>query len=230
MPRPVCRVGQRVGHRADDGHLEPVEDPDGPEADDDQPVPSGPGQPVQSRWDVGGDASCLDSHECPPFTPRGRPSGGGEARMRVSCRDSYPTDSADQSCGRGTLLAMDRGDVAARIQGTIAAVPRDRATPDGVQPASRRSPSVRRNDHVRRQRFASPTSRGSGPELTRAGPGRPTGRARQIRRRTPRAGAPAVAGPVARCRRRRRDLRSCTTLVDAALLIWPTVPQGTTRR
>ena len=54
---------QRLGHRADDGDLEPVEDPHGPQADDDHPVPACPWQPVHACRNVGGDASGLDGHD-----------------------------------------------------------------------------------------------------------------------------------------------------------------------
>ncbi len=64
-PSPVSRRLQRLRHRADDRHLEPVEDPDGAEADHDHPVPPRPRQPVEPGRDVGGDASCLCSHDGP---------------------------------------------------------------------------------------------------------------------------------------------------------------------
>ena len=42
MPSPVLARLEGVGHRADDGHLEAVEDPHGAQPDDDQPVPARP--------------------------------------------------------------------------------------------------------------------------------------------------------------------------------------------
>ena len=61
MPEPVLGRLQRVGHRPDDGDLEPVEDPDRAQTDHDHPVPARPRQPVQPCWDVGGDLTGLDA-------------------------------------------------------------------------------------------------------------------------------------------------------------------------
>ena len=82
-----------VRHRADDGHLEAVEDPHGAEPDDDQPVPPGPRQPVQPGGDVGRDATCLDAHEaellpladpvCTHPCGAGSRPGGVRRRQRV---------------------------------------------------------------------------------------------------------------------------------------------------
>jgi hypothetical protein len=49
MRRQVKRVllGQCAGDRADQGDLEAVEDPGDPEAEDDEPVPAAPRQPVE---------------------------------------------------------------------------------------------------------------------------------------------------------------------------------------
>ena len=57
-------LGQPAGDRADDRHLEPVEDPDGAEPDHDQPVPPRPRQPVHPGRDVGRDLACLTPLIC----------------------------------------------------------------------------------------------------------------------------------------------------------------------
>ena len=65
----AARLGQARGDRADDRHLEPVEDPDGPEADDDPPVEARPRQAVQAGRDVGPDRlhpGRCDAHRAPP--------------------------------------------------------------------------------------------------------------------------------------------------------------------
>ena len=59
-PEPGVVGLERLGHRADDGDLEAVEDPHRAQPDDDHPVPSGPGQSIHPSGDVGGDAPCLD--------------------------------------------------------------------------------------------------------------------------------------------------------------------------
>ena len=46
-------LGQAARDRADDRDLEAVEDPHRAEADDDEPVPPGPRQPVHAGRDVG---------------------------------------------------------------------------------------------------------------------------------------------------------------------------------
>jgi hypothetical protein len=50
---PAVLLGQPRGDRADDCHLEPVEDPDRPEADDYEPVEAHPGEAVKPRRDAG---------------------------------------------------------------------------------------------------------------------------------------------------------------------------------
>ena len=67
-PRPVLGLLERLGHRADDRHLEAVEDPDRAEADHDHPVPPRPRQPVEPGRDVGGDAS-VSPLPCRPSVP-----------------------------------------------------------------------------------------------------------------------------------------------------------------
>ena len=57
MPLPFSVSGER--DRADDRHLEPVEDPDGAEPDDHQPVEARPRQPVEAARDVGLDPAGL---------------------------------------------------------------------------------------------------------------------------------------------------------------------------
>jgi hypothetical protein len=57
---PALRLGQVAGDRADNGDLEPVKDPDGAEADDDQPVPARPRQPVQAPGDPRLEGARLD--------------------------------------------------------------------------------------------------------------------------------------------------------------------------
>ncbi len=48
----AARLGESRRDRADDRHLEPVEDPDRPEADHDQPVEARPRQPVEPGRDA----------------------------------------------------------------------------------------------------------------------------------------------------------------------------------
>ena len=74
------------GDRADDRHLEPVEDPDGSEPDDHQPVPVAPGQAIHARGNAGFDAVLgHESDSCPIVDARNeaRPSSGHEASRRV---------------------------------------------------------------------------------------------------------------------------------------------------
>ena len=101
-------LGQPRGDRADDRHLEPVEDPDRPEADDHQPVEARPRQPVQPRRDAA-------SRSCCSSVPR---SWRGVTRLR---RD---VNSADGDAGVldaravvGEVRGHDLDAVAARACG-----------------------------------------------------------------------------------------------------------------
>ena len=58
---PAARLRQARGDRADDRHLEAVEDPDRAEADHDEPVEPRPGQPVEASRDVRLDTAGLDA-------------------------------------------------------------------------------------------------------------------------------------------------------------------------
>ena len=68
-------LGEARADRADDRDLEPVEDPDGAEPEDDQPVPGAPWEPVHARWDARADRAlvvCL--HREAPLPRQGWPN------------------------------------------------------------------------------------------------------------------------------------------------------------
>jgi hypothetical protein len=54
---PAAVLGQPGTDRADDRHLEPVEDPHRPQAGDDPPVEARPREAIESRWDLRADRS-----------------------------------------------------------------------------------------------------------------------------------------------------------------------------
>jgi hypothetical protein len=70
-------VRQRAGQGADDGHLQPVQDPGDPQGEDDQPVEAAPGQAVQPVRHIRFVYAASIQH-CPPrlsvaYSP-GRPT------------------------------------------------------------------------------------------------------------------------------------------------------------
>jgi hypothetical protein len=73
---PAARLGELPGDVADDGYFQAVEYPDGPKADDDHPVPPGPGQAVQTRWNLGGYRPGLNITHAAAL-----PSGGHRQRL-----------------------------------------------------------------------------------------------------------------------------------------------------
>jgi hypothetical protein len=81
-------LGEAAGDRADDRDLEAVEDPHRAQADDDQPVPPGPRQPVHPGRDVRLDGAKLDRsgrHADPPLcqsSPRASSSPGASSGKR----------------------------------------------------------------------------------------------------------------------------------------------------
>ena len=68
----AIRHGDLAGDVADDRDFQAVEDPDRAQADDDHPVPPGPGQPVQPRRHLG-----LDVPVCTSLTGLSPPARGG---------------------------------------------------------------------------------------------------------------------------------------------------------
>ena len=88
------RVGadERAGHRADQCHLEPVEDPGHSEGDDHAPVPRRPGQPIQPRRDVRVDQR-RSVHESPPTVGPGGDAGTSAGAV-VQRRCHTPDDGS----------------------------------------------------------------------------------------------------------------------------------------
>ena len=119
------------GDRADDRHLEAVEDPDRAEADDHQPVPARPGQPVQPGRDVGLDDATLESSASDVPPPRLSPRPG-----RAWCRPRRRLLAKLRACalGVGAGFADGRlvpGDVEVRGGADRRRRPRARAAAAG---------------------------------------------------------------------------------------------------
>ena len=128
LDRPEA-VGRRrlqgLAHRADDGDLEPVEDPHRAEPDHHQPVPAAPRQPVEPGRDVGGDPAGLDrfGHAAQPspvsrrVTSRTRSTRWSRAAScDVAERDVAVGAGAVRDAVRVAVLELHRVGVAGRHQ------------------------------------------------------------------------------------------------------------------
>ena len=104
-------VLQAAGDRADDRDLEAVEDPDGAQPDDDQPVPAAPRQPVHAGRDARRDglagARCLHGHGL-PAAPRRHAPGGPRRRVSRRRASSRLRSIARISCSSGSLESTSR--------------------------------------------------------------------------------------------------------------------------
>ena len=109
-------LGQARRDRADDRHLEPVEDPDGPEADDDPPVEARPRQPVEPGRNVRLDDALLRSR--------------GHARREVGLR---PRNQAARVDARAVSASLNRSHGALL---TRAGLPAGARSPDDIKGAA----------------------------------------------------------------------------------------------